>query len=504
MVSARPVTGVGPGLFGAAFRVERNPLIVQDKLATAHNVYLNTAAETGLLGVAVGLWLGVAFIRGWWQQRQAAQGGRQFRLDACFAALVGLSVHSLVDAFTVTPILLVIALLAAYCVVRSRVGFELPPSDRRMTAVVALGILLVYGGWLLWLDAAQVRYQASFGGGEAALEAARDAARMDPALRLYHLHAAYLEAQTVPLDEARALYEAALQLDPTWDVGWLNLAALAESSGDIDAALAALERARVLNARSSAALHWARLAEAHNVATGDAIMTAYEEAIGVPLSSWWWQTALRRAAVEAWMADAPVDYQYRVLSVHQPDRLNALVPDSPVMASEWWVVGQWRLEQGDTASAETAFSEAIALEPRRGDFYASRARSRVATDPDGARRDLDIADLLGTQFESTNAIRAELTGDLEEKQRLWAAALSPRTVTQEFAQVVYGRPAVFDIVPQMRAPGPGSAALAPWYALAQSYADAGDMDAAANVYRAILDLAPEEITAKEASTASSR
>jgi len=40
--------------------------------------------------------------------------------------------------------------------------------------------------------------------------------------------------------------------------------------------------------------------------------------------------------------------------------------------------------------AEAAFTQAIALAPRLGDLYVSRARSRVDSDPDGARRDLTL------------------------------------------------------------------------------------------------------------------
>jgi hypothetical protein len=119
-------------------------------------------------------------------------------------------------------------------------------------------------------------------------------------------------------------------------------------------------------------------------------------------------------------------------------------------------------------------------------------------DPDGARRDLTLAELLGPQFESVAMVRADLTDDLAEKRRLWASALGARTVIQEYAAVMYGRPAGFDVLPALRPVGPGRAALAPWYALAQSYEQTSERDAAANVYRAILDLAPEEDAARAA------
>jgi hypothetical protein len=115
MLQDYPVQGVGPGLFGRAFRSYRDPTIVQDKLASAHNAYLNTAAETGLLGIAASIWLAVTFLKAWyhnWQQSKSR--GRKLRLEAGLAALLGLGVHSMVDVFTITPIVLLLLLLAAY------------------------------------------------------------------------------------------------------------------------------------------------------------------------------------------------------------------------------------------------------------------------------------------------------------------------------------------------------------------------------------------------------
>ena len=43
-----PFWGVGPGLFGRAYRLYRDPFYVDNRLGTAHNFYLNTLAETGV------------------------------------------------------------------------------------------------------------------------------------------------------------------------------------------------------------------------------------------------------------------------------------------------------------------------------------------------------------------------------------------------------------------------------------------------------------------------
>jgi predicted TPR repeat methyltransferase len=81
---------------------------------------------------------------------------------------------------------------------------------------------------------------------------------------LYPLQIAYLtgvESMDDParLAEAIGLYEAALALEPTWEVGWINLAGLYERAGRIDDALAALERAQTINPRSAAGWNLKRL-----------------------------------------------------------------------------------------------------------------------------------------------------------------------------------------------------------------------------------------------------
>ena len=62
-------------------------------------------------------------------------------------------------------------------------------------------------------------------------------------------------------------------------------------------------------------------------------MDAYVDAIMVnnnlPLATFWWEAETRRAAVEAFLMDMPVDIQYRILSVHEPERAAQLVSPTP-------------------------------------------------------------------------------------------------------------------------------------------------------------------------------
>lgn len=510
MTADDPLLGVGPGLYGRGLRIYREPDLARDRLGSAHNVYLNTAAETGLLGAAVGGWLVVALGFGWWRVwRRTAAPGQRIRLEAALAALIGVGVHSVVDAFNTTPVVLVILLLAAFCVTGTRSSLDKPPKGRRWPAAAGLVIALAYGVWFVQIDRAHIQYQLSLTGRDDALALAESAARIDPHLNLYDLHIAYLlgerldhESNEAMLIEAIDAYERAVDLEPTWDTGWMNLAALEIRRGNEQLALDHVERAYAISPFSTASFNIARLHESLAVANTTTTRDLYTEGIRrmvaarqyLPTSAVWWATDVRRAALDLYLVAEPLDLQYRVLLVHDPERAYALVPNTPETAAEWWVAGEYALTvTGDTTLAAAHFSEAIQLNPRQGDYYAARARATVINDPDAALRDLDFAALLGTQFERPELVRAQLTDDPQLVRQLEAQSLPPRIVPQGFAGVLYGgRAAALDLMPEMRFPGPGREAMQPWYQIAMEETNAGDIAGARQVYRAILDYAPDE------------
>ena len=187
----------------------------------------------------------------------------------------------------------------------------------------------------------------------------------------------------------------------------------------------------------------------------DAYVTAIKSTIFLPLADFWWATDLRRAAVEQFLADFPVDVQYRILAAHDAERASKLVSPTPSTAAEWWVAGEYALNvKHDPELATSDFSEAIQRAATIGDYYASRARSERESNPEAAQRDLNIATLLGTVAEYPNAIRAEMATSDEEANQLRASALPLRAVREEFAAVLYGRPAQFDVFPEMQGSGP--------------------------------------------------
>jgi O-antigen ligase/cytochrome c-type biogenesis protein CcmH/NrfG len=501
MTRDRPLTGVGAGLFGRAFRDYRNPDAVQDKLAAAHNIYLNTLAETGLPVILVCIWLAVAFVGTWYRNwKNETASARRFRLEAAFGALLGLGVHSLVDAFTITPVVVLFLLLVAYCIAPVYDRLALPPAPRRferLASFAALVAVLAYGLWFVQLDRAQSQYNRSLTPGDSALSQAQAAAELDPGLELYALQVDYLKGD-------RAAYQDAVLREPTWDTGWLNLGALALRDGDNQTALAAFDRARQINRMNPAAqVAWARVAETMSAAPPGDIADAYYQAMlhadSLPLSAFWRATDLRRQALNRYLDDLTVDLQYRVLVMQDSARAGGLVPQNPSTAAEWWVVGERALTvQKDPAAAVRAFSEAIQRARTTGDYYASRARAEMETDKPAALRDLNFAQLLGTYAEYPSALRAQFPASPEVVRQLRANALPTRFAGQEFAAVLYGgRPSAFQLLPEVRPVGPGRQAMQPWYDIAADYEQAGQPDRAINVYRAILEYAPDEQEARE-------
>jgi O-antigen ligase/tetratricopeptide (TPR) repeat protein len=457
-----PLTGVGVGMFGRAFRDIRDPSIAQDKLASAHNVYLNTAAETGLPGILLGSILMGLFGRVAWQNwKKAPSHGQKIRIQATFAALVGIAVHSLVDVFTITPIVLLIVTLVAYTIVPQPISRLTPVTPgQRLPAVILLIVIVIYGAWWLRLDQAQAAYQRSFNLEDPAkaLLAIDEAIALDPYLRLYPLQKAFILGKTGQTEGAIAAYQHALELEPTWDVGWINLASLLEQQGKVEEALAALNNAAQISDYNVAALNQARLAEDNNRLNHEDIVAGYLQSIYshvhlyLPLGDFWHESSLRLQALRQFTLDAPIEWQYRIWSVHAPEIAATLIPQNPQTAMDWWVMGENALlVENDAQNAIDYFSRAIALEPKTGDYYASRARALLTINPADAEQNLDLAQVYGTRFESVAAIRAMLATTPEEAEK-FAAQGTVRFVPQEFAAVLYARPAVFDVPPAMRYP----------------------------------------------------
>lgn len=500
-----PVTGVGPGIFGRAYRDYRDPLVARDKLASAHNVYLNTMSELGIIGVLVGGWLAYTLLKSSWHSWKNAKGRNQHRrIEGLFAGLVAFAIHSTVDAFTITPINFVFIIIVTYLVTGHRSILDPLPKRQLYPTYALLIIIVIFGVAFVQWDRAQGLFQSSFGESkQEALDLTRQAKNIDPYLNLYHLHEAYLLGKNARTDEeieiAIEAYEEALKLEPTWDTGWTNLASLELQQGDINTALEYLQIASEIFPTNSANFAYARVADQYDASDDESIINAYRQSlqsvIYLPLAEVWWSTDLSTQATTSFIDNHGLEMRYRVYRVYQPEIIDTLVPTNPETASEWWIVGQVALMQKDLQTAESAFTTAIQLNPSNGDYYVSRAETRL-NQSDLAEQDLQLAILWGTRYEYPNTVRALLADTKAESIQLKATALPTRTTTQEFAATLYSRPAVFDVYRGMRFPGLGESIIQPWYDVAESFFIEGNIDQAIRAYQFILENAPYESKAQ--------
>lgn len=514
MTIDNPITGVGSGVFGRGLREYRDFDTARDRHYTADNLYLTVIAENGIGALFVLFSLVWITSRNWWKLRQEAMisSARWIRLNGMAAALIALATHNVFDTLTTFARVILFSIIIVYCTVKpAKSRLDTRPQGSQLFAGIAFVIVLAYGIWFIAIvDPAHQRFIKSLNPENDQLALAQEAHDIDPYLNLYSLQVTYLigeDALKNPTQEnleiAIRAYEEALQLEPTWDTGMINLAALYEANGNLNQAQEWLDIARNVIVTNTATLHWARIAEINDYENEGEIVSAYELGLRVmgylPLSDFWIETDLRREALENYIASQALDRQYRIIRVHFPERLASLVPENPQTANEWWVVGEHALTiENDVQSAIVAFTNAIELNTGKGDYYASRARAYAEFATEQAERDLQIAQFLGTQDEYLYIIQASMATDPEVVEDFRRKAIPPIIQSQEFEGVLFaGRRAQFIPYAPMRFIGRGDTIMQTWYDLAQQYEAEGDIESAIEVYEAIAFNTPENNRAEQ-------
>ncbi len=113
MFTDRPWLGVGVGNYAAVYPAYKIPPW-DDPLGHAHNIYLNVAAETGLVGLAAYLFLWLAAFRLAWLAVRRAEGVWRGVAVGCLGAFVHLTVHNVFDNLYVHGMYLQVALMLAF------------------------------------------------------------------------------------------------------------------------------------------------------------------------------------------------------------------------------------------------------------------------------------------------------------------------------------------------------------------------------------------------------
>ncbi|MGZ4360284.1 MAG: O-antigen ligase family protein, partial [Gaiellaceae bacterium] len=254
---SRPLLGRGAGSF-EQWWTQRRPLALTTR--DAHSLYLEAAAETGLLGsiplaallVAAGLTLG--------RRLRRLRGGERELAAALGALLVAYAVAAGIDWMWEMTVVSAIAFVALGLVAGPGVsGADLrvvrAPSRRLSRVSLVLGSILV--GWVLLCAQAipffaQSRLRASAdaaraGNTRTALTAARQAQRIEPWASSPRLQEALVHEAAGRLRPAQQEIQAAIRRDPDdWRL-WLVATRIAVKRAQPVRANVALARVRALN-----------------------------------------------------------------------------------------------------------------------------------------------------------------------------------------------------------------------------------------------------------------
>ena len=279
---ADPLTGSGPGTF-SWMRLEHVPDYADPiGVILAHNAWLQTLSDGGLLlaaafGAAVVLWTSTV-----WRSRRVLTGAQR----AAAAAVVGLGAASLLDDFSFLPALMAVAVtLAAWSAPAPE--REVVAVEERLRWVLPAGAALI--GALVLLPAISVERArtAAAEGRQAAVEGrwpdAADrfaaAAEAHPTNPLDHLGLGFALAEASDVDAARVAYEKADGLSPGDPRVDGALAALAAERGDLDLEATLLDAASRVSTDPQYAYRLARAL----VGSGDFAAGAQAYALGVTL-----------------------------------------------------------------------------------------------------------------------------------------------------------------------------------------------------------------------------
>ncbi len=505
----QPLSGAGPGNFGRALLRLNQADLPRQQIGSAHNVYLNTAAELGLLGLLAGGYLLLRVGLGWrerWRQISPSAKVERLRLIACGAALAGLAAQTLVDTYGATPIILVMLALAAYSVQ------ELQPPlllrRQRWLAYGAAALLGVYAFGLIWLAQADWYFQRSIaveqsGNLPEAVGLAQQAAALDPYLALPLFRLAWLEAKLAeqkgdPATRQAAIehYRAGLNQEPIWGLNSANLAGVLWAQGQRPEAIETLQQTLSVEKDS---LYWVNLGYFYEqMGRWAEAAAAYGQALGLSPalagSGFWtatperahrWpdfaaqavsqlkdETARRQLLVSLALArqefEAVVELVGPVTAETGPFlraalaeaylNLGRLEPAEaalrlvePTTARDFLLWGRLNQLTGDLAAAEKAFKTAIFLGDGSAYFY------------------------LGQLYEQQGNLRAAETA-------YWRS-FSPHYFSENIEVTIYGRPGNNDLLaPPLLRLGVGPAQAAPWLALARLFEAQQRFDDAQQVY----------------------
>lgn len=527
-----PLTGAGPYNFGRSLLRRNDPALPRLQIMTAHNVYLNTAAELGAVGLAAGGWLLLTAGRAWLTRwRGTADVPAQVLVAAAGAALAGLAVQSLVDTFAAAPNVLPILALAAFALTDSVEGRQraVParttrPRLKPLTALALLALVL-YALGLAWLDVGQLHFQRSVnlakqGSLASAIVAAEWAHQIDPTMSLYTFQLAYLQGQMTDrpdaLAKAAALYQAGLAAEPVEGRQTANLAAVLWQTGNHAAAIDAMARATSASFDPVWIVNLGYFYQ--QIGNMEQAIEAYGQALAISPSlagSEFWHAEAERAAhlsdildqAEEWLMTKGEDltrWRLQIALAREDwptvvEQAQIMLQDTPGDCEALSGFAQARFQTGVIDEAARLAQDAIDAYRACGYAYLVRGLVNQATgDLAAAKRDWHAA-LFLDQREAAYYLGQlyEAQGDTSAADRFYLSALSLSAVPTDVEIILYDRRATFDLLPPLFRIGVSPEQGESWLALGRLREAQGDLEAARQVYRVLLLEDPYLIEAQE-------
>jgi O-antigen ligase/Tfp pilus assembly protein PilF len=443
-----PILGYGPGSFHVLSSVETQ-IPPGFYLVHAHNLFLQVAAEGGIVGILIlTLIAGFgfrAFLRAW----RKASGSRKNRLAAYAGVAVAMAAHHLFDFAFEAPLytisVLIITALAIYDLREN--SFTLSPRKwglpilSGLVSVYLIGSIYALRGSSLYFNGVQLAKDNQWEQGTGLI---CQSAEENHQLTLFDFQCGLAEATSaIRLEETNRVVSAVFYIsrgldhDPFWPVHWANLAALEWSLGHHSKGLELMEKAVELAPRNSTFalnLGW-MYAQTGNT---DAARSAYRQAI----------------LVDPWLIETTA---YTRLIGQRIDSAKLIQEIQRYRSWRNPGVGWSEFTKGHYKDAEYYFKLAIEVNPRNVDAYSGLALVYLQSkDLSNAERMAKLALLNNTSSPRAHIAAGQVALDKGDKQQAidhfahMFTLISTNNQSSPYYESAYFRTYLpFDRVPQM-------------------------------------------------------
>ncbi|MGD8457902.1 MAG: O-antigen ligase family protein [Anaerolineales bacterium] len=255
-VKSSPIFGTGPGTYSTDYIAYKS--IPPDRpYIHAHNMLINFAAESGVVGLVSVLVFAAYLFKRVWKMWEGLGREKLIRWTAISACLIGHLVHTIADHFlyplaTAIPLVVFLAVL-----LNLDEDSELISQSRHMDPLwIGIPALLVafFGIYSLraYSDFNQGIISYEEGDLNRAAELFDSAAEKDPAMAHYWLTSGYIygvlssQGDDTALDKAIDRYKRGIEIEPLYGLNHANLGMLYWSGGELEKAIDQLEQSAEL------------------------------------------------------------------------------------------------------------------------------------------------------------------------------------------------------------------------------------------------------------------